>query len=908
VSPPRLPWPERLLARLLLRGEGVEFVTGDLVERWQDDLAAGLAPAKARRRMRRNLLRTVGHWWKPTAVAARRRVGRRGRAVAVGTRREPDGGRWMGMGAFTEELRIAVRTVARRPRLALAVVVTLGLGIGTTTTIFSVVEGVVLRPLPFQDPERLVSLGTTFPGREWREDVDGLMHLAGMSVANFLDLRAQARSYVDLVALEPSNVLLPDRGDGPEIASALRVSQGFFALLGVTPAVGRTFVAEEYAAAAEGAPMMLSWGAWQRRYGGDPGVVGRTSEDEGLAATIVGVLPADFRPPEALVPGAPEFWMPLQPGSPRYADRGRRSVALVGRLRSGTTLEEARAEGERIAAELAREHPDGNVYPDGTWFGVGVNDLHADTVGGTGRTLAVFLGASALLLLLAALNAAVLLLARALDRAHELGVRVALGAGRGRVVRLLLSEAGVLALLGGALGVALAYGGVVLFLRFAPPSIPRTDMVALLLSIGAGLAAGVLPAVRTSGRAPWRDLRSGGRATAGTDSRLRAWFVGGQLAIAMLLLSGAGLLVSSFVHLLEVDPGFDAHGLASMRVDLKRPAALEGEEDWHAWDAVLAEVREIPGLAAVAGTTNPPFQSPFWAPWIALPGEPLEQRREGIAGYAVTPGYFRAVGTRLLRGRDFGEADGPDGARVVIVNEAFVRTVLGADDPLGATVLQREGEGEPSEHTVVGVVEDVVQSRAEEGALPAIYFPYRQVSWPLVQVVVRSELPSAEVASALRRAVARVNRWVPPRDLRTMDARMAATRTTPRFQTVLVGSLALIALLLAAAGLYGAQAHAVGRRRRELGVRVALGAGRSGILGMVALQGMRVAVFGLAAGLVGALALTRVLSGFLFGIRPTDPPTLVGVSLVLLGVAVVASVLPALRATRLDPVEVLRAE
>lgn len=910
-----LPWPERLAAGLLLRGEEADSVVGDVVERWHDDLAGGLDARAARRRMRRNLWRSVGHWWKPSAVACRR-ARRHGQHAAVGAM-EPERGGWGGMGTFRQDLRIAARTLTRRPRLALAVVATLALGVGTTATIFSVVEGVVLRPLPFEDPGRLVRVGTTFPSRTWREDVEGLMHLAGMSVANYVDLRARSRTLEELAAVEQSNVLLPDRGDGPELASAVRVSAGFFELLGVTPALGRTFVAEEYDVAAEGEPMMLSWGAWQRRYGGDPSVVGRTVPDEALPVTVVGVLPADFRPPEAVLGSTPDFWMPLQPDHPRYADRGRRSVVLLGRLRPGASLEDARAEGERIAAELARDHPDGNVYPDGTWFGIGVNGLHADTVGGTGRTLMVFLGASALLLLLAALNAAVLLLARALDRTHELGVRVALGAGRARLVRLMLTEAGLLSLVGAGLGIGLAYGGVALFLRFAPPSIPRTDMVgvdgtvlgvALLLSVGAGLAAGVLPAVRSLGRAPSHHLRGGGRAVAGADSRLRAWFVGGQLAIAVLLLSGAGLLVSSFVRLLEVDPGFDARGLVSMRVDLKRPDAPQGEEDWQAWDAVLDEVRDIPGLTAVAGTTNPPFQSPFWAPWIALPGEPPEKRREGIAGYAVTPGYFAAVGTRLLRGRDFGATDGPDDVPVLIVNETFARTVLGVEDPLGATVLQRSGEGDANEYTVVGVVEDVVQTRAEEGALPAVYFSYRQATWPLVQVVVRSDLPAPEVVSALRRAVANVSRYVPPRDMRTMEARMAATRTTPRFHTVLVGSLALIALLLAAAGLYGAQAHAVGRRRRELGVRVALGAGRGGIVGMVAFQGMRVAALGLAVGLVAALALTRVLAGFLFGVEPTDVPTYLGVSLLLLAVALAASVIPALRATRVDPVEVLRAE
>ena len=918
MSPPRLPWPERFVVSVLIRGEGAEFLVGDLVERWADDLGGGVAPAEARRRLRRNVLRTMAHWWKPSAVRARRLVDggawEDGRAATVVDK----GGRGMGMGAITQDLRAATRGVARNPGLAFAVVVTLALGIGTTTTIFSVVEGVVLRPLPFRDPGTLVSLGTTFPGREWRDDVDGLMHLAGMSVANFVDLRARARSYQDLVAAEASGLLLPDRGEGPELVSAQRVSTGFFDLLGVTPALGRTFLPEEYAdGAADGVVMLMSWGAWERRFGADPAVIGTALTKVGVPATIVGVLPRDFRPPEALFPTVPDFWMPLQTAHPRYADRGRRSVALLGRLRIGTTLEQARAEGTRIAAALAAEHPDGNVYPNGTWFGIGVNDLHDDTVGGTGRTLLIFLGASTLLLVLAVMNAAMLLLARALDRTRELGVRIALGARRGRVARMLLTEAGLLALLGGCLGVALAWGGIEVFVRFAPRSIPRTDMVslngwvltvALSLSVGTGLAAGILPALRTAHRAPWEHLRGGGRTIAPADSRLRSWFVGGQLAIAVLLVSGAGLLLSSFARLVTVDPGFDATGLTSVRVDLKRPQGSPDEAGWQAWDAVLAEVSKVPGVSAVAGTTNPPFQSPFWAPWIAVPGDPPQLRREGVAGYAVTPGYFDAVGTRLLRGRDFEVGDGPDATRVAIVNEAFVRETLRGASPLGTTVWEREGADAGTEIRIVGVVEDVVQTRAQEGARPAIYFPYRQAPWPLIQVVVRSDEPAADVATALRQAVLRVNPFVPPQDLRTMEARMSATRTTPRFQTMLIGSLALVALLLAASGLYGAQAHAVGRRRRELGVRAALGAARPGILRMVVAQGMRIAVAGLAVGLAAALALTRVLSGFLFEVRPNDPLTYAGVACVLLLVALAASLVPALRATGVDPVEVLRAE
>ncbi len=818
------------------------------------------------------------------------------------------------MGGWGKDVRLALRGVARRPGFAATVVLTLAVGIGATTTIFSVVDGVVFRPLPYDDPSELVVVGTTFPGREWDDATADLQHLAGTSVLNYLDLRERSHTLVELSGVEIRSFLMPDEGNGPELVDAAAVTEGFFALLRVSPVLGRLFLPDDHLS---GAPdvAVLTHDAWVTRYGGDPGVLGRSIARFGAPVTAVGILPADFSPPEVVIGGGqpPEFWTPLQTGHPRYESRGRRSLTLLARLAPHATLEGARAELRSLADALAVEYPDGNVFPDGTRFGAGANSLHGQTVGTAGRSLGVFLGASGLLLMIAALNSATLLLARALDRLRELGVRTALGASRRSIMRLLLTESVVLSIMGGLVGIAIAYGGVELFLRYAPTSMPRITEVAVdarvlvvtvVVSIGAGMLAGLLPALRYAGAAPGDRLRRGGPAL-GSDSSLRAVLVAGQMALAVVLLTGAGLLGSSFQRLRTVDPGFEPEGLASFQVATKRPNAPPGERIWQGWDLIREETAKIPGVTQVAVTSNPPFQSPWWAPRVLVPGDPDDLVRDGIAGYAVTPGYFPTTGTELLQGRDFRTTDGPDGPYVVIVNEAFVAEHLGGRDPLGIMVRIPEGAYDAE---IVGVVEDVIQGRAQEGGRPAVYFPYTQADVPFAQVVVRSDLPPETLFPELRAASRRFSPAIPPLDVSTMEQRMAATRTTPRFQAVLVGAFAAIALLLAAAGLYGSLTHAVGRRRKELGIRMAVGAERASVLGLVLAQGLRISAAGLVFGLLVALVASRFLTTFLYGVEPSDPATYVGVALVLSGVAAAACLRPALRATAVDPVEVLKAD
>ena len=835
-------------------------------------------------------------------------------------------GRRLVTSGWANDLKSAVRSLGRRPGFAMGVACTFALGIGATTTVYSVVDGVMLRPLPYREPSALVTLGSVMPNAAWMDGAADLQNLRVINWRNLARFQERTRSLESVGAIMEARLLRLPVDDGWVATRAPAVSSGLFETLGVVPVLGRSFLPEEYGARQRNADglvepaALITYGAWQRRYGGDTAVVGQPLEGNG--PVLVGVLPPGFRPLEAFGEAPADFYLPF------HADdeaRGYNVVALA-RLRPGVSLEQARAEAPGIAAELAAAFPDDNLLPDGTHLGIGLNGLHAQTVGASGRMLGLFLGAAGLLLLLAAMNGATLLLSRSLDRSRELGVRMALGASRTRLVRLLVSEAGLLALVGGGLGILLAYVGVEALLRYAPASLPipllstvrvdaRVVSVAALVSLGTGVAARLLPA--------WRLTRSGlgggmsriGHASAERTSGLRAVLVGGQMAVAIVLLSGAALLFNSFVRLTTVDPGFEADGLVSMMEAYKGSAAAEGTDAlWQVWDVLLDELRSVPGVESVAGTTGLPFGAPFWTPPILLPGEAPSALRE-IAGYAITPGYLATAGTTLLQGRGFDRLDGPQAERVVVVNESFVRTELGGADPLNLIVRRRRWQYETGEPVatlvpmrIVGVVEDVVQARPEEGLRPAIYVPYTQFEEAtFISAAVRTSRPPNTVISDLRR----VSAWFTParqRVIVTMDNRMATTRASPRFNAMLTGAFALVAVLLAATGLYGSMLHAVWRRRREFGVRMALGANRAGVVRMVLGQGLRLSTAGLACGAVCTLVSARVLGSFLYEVRPTDPATLLTVGAVLVLVSVVACLVPARRATAIDPATVLKAD
>ena len=784
----RPPSLGRLLS-LLLTGDDGEILRGDLEESYRRRNAI------AARSYLADVMKSLLKWWSPSAVLRRRR-------------KSPSTGGNMGFGIF-EDLGYVCRNLIRRPGFAITVLVTLGLGIGATTTIYSVVDAVVVRALPYPDADRLVVLGTTTPGNEWRDDGSGLQRLARMSVPNAFDWKERSHSLDKMVVVE-ANPIVQMRDGGAEIVQRAAVGDGFFEMFPAKPIVGRFFTKDDFVA---GTGQMLSYGAWVRRYGADP------------KAPVIGVLPPDFQQPEALGKQEIEFWTPLDPQNRRYTPRNRPSVAVFGRLRPGVTVEAARSELAAIQTEVANEFPNGNLTRDGKPLGAGVNYLHSEIVGASGRTLSIFLAASGLLLLIAALNAANLLLVRGLDREREVSVRQALGASPTRLVRAQLSESLVLALLAGGIGVALAYAGVEAFVRLGPATLPRISAVAvnwrilaatITLSLGIGIAVGLLPALRLTGR----DIAAAMRRSVvmnftHSGGRLRQLMVVAQLAVAVLLCIGACLLINSYARLRARDPGFEASRLTVFSVSLKRPNANVNAL-WLDWDELRRNIESIAGLESVAIASNLPFQSRAWEPSILLPEDSTEVFRTGISGFSVTPDFFDAMGINMKSGRSFSVQDGPSAPQVAIVNEAFLRQYMSGRDPLGSIVRLRNFDESLTPLQIVGVVDDVVQARVEDGWLPAIYLPYAQPgsiarSGGNANVAVRSNRPPEELITELRRAVAAFTP-IPILDSAVMEERIGQLQTGPRFNALLIGTFAAVAILLAAVGLYGTMAHSVGRR------------------------------------------------------------------------------------------------
>jgi putative ABC transport system permease protein len=829
-------------------------------------------------------------------------------------------GVWLGaIEALARDIAIAARNVVRSPALSLGVALTLGLGIGATTAVYAVVDGVMLRRLSYEEPSTLVTVGALSPTGSFV--APGVQDLGPISILHYQQLRQRASAFDALVAVNVRRLLpLATRDGGETNVRAHEISSGLFEMLGTTtPALGRLFLPEDYETPQEGA-VMVTFEEWQRRYGGDRSIIGRTIgriRGGRFPAIVVGVLPPDFRPLEALFASGetPGYYFPRAPEL-LPEDRGWEPWYVLGRLRRGVSVDQARAEVERVSSDVAREFPAaiGVRQRGGAPYRMGLNGLHAQTVGANAHLLQVFLGAAALLLILAAMNAAALLLARSLDRSREFGIRMALGAGRMRVVRLIICETGLLAVAGGALGALIAHGGVQAFLALAPSSIPRLSAIALdarvlavtaATTLGAGIAVGLLPALQITRWGPWQPLKAGARSFAAPHSRLRSALVAGQMAAAIVLLAGAGLLFNSFVRMRSVHPGIDADRLVTMTVAYKDAPTVGRLPLPQAWDRVLDELRAVPGVQSAAGTTTAPFQTPFWSVRTQLPGDEPDAWRTGVAAYAITPEYLETVGTRLRLGRNFTRLDGPGMERVALVNESFVRTQLPGSDPLGTIV--RLGENGESVR-VVGVVEDVIQQRAEEGFRPAMYVPYTQYGGTtFIVAAIRTTVP---VETILHDIQAVSSRLVPgwQVDTRIMRDTVASTLTTPRFRAILIGTFAVAATMLGAVGLYAAMAHFVQRRRRELGIRVAMGGNPGHVIGVVLGRGLRLSMSGLLVGVVAALVLSRTLRGFLYGVESHDPSTFAVVVAVLFVVSVAACLIPARRAMAIDPVTVLRAD
>jgi putative ABC transport system permease protein len=803
------------------------------------------------------------------------------------------------MDTLLHDLRYALRALRQHPGFTLTAVLTLGLGIGANVAIFSVVNAVLLRPLPFAEPDRLVRVWGLHPaiGHE------------SASLPDFLDWRAETPSLAGLSALSNTRFTLTGTGE-PEMIRGAFVTADFFRTLGVTPLRGRMFTpGEDTRAAARVA--VLGEGLWRRRFGGAPGMVGRSIRLNGMPYTVVGIAPASAR-----IQGPVDVWTTLATDTAL----GRRSDFLhfVGRLAPGASVRQAGEELATVARRLAARYPETN-----TNWSVDVAPLRDSVVGPVRAALRLFIVAVGLVLLIACANVANLMLARAAAREAEIVIRTALGASRRRLLRQLLTESVLLAVLGGGLGVLLAAWGVEGLSALAPGTLPRADEVALdgrvlafalALSVATGLLFGLAPALRLAGRAISGGLRDGARSVAGGPAlrSLRGALVLGEVAVAFVLLVGAGLLVRSFDRLLRVEPGFRTDGLFTARLLL--PRTKYAAEDRQA--AFLGQVTErlaaLPSVRSAAVVTDAPLgDSPPYVNFsIAGQSEPPAGAVHDVELFSASPAYFGTLGIPLVLGRLFDATDQAGAPPVAVVNQTAVRRYFGGRSPLGSRLTFDEPTDSAARWmTVVGVVGDIHHAGLGEAPYPQAYLPVAQAPERWMVLVVRTEARNPlALGPGVRQAVASLDPDLALSELSTMEQRIAGVTARPRVSVIVLGGFAVTALLLAALGIYGVVSYGVLQRTRELGIRMALGAGRGAVLSMVLRQGMTPVVAGLAAGVAVAWAAARVLRSLLFEVGTTDPVTFLAVTLFLSGSALLACYLPARRAARADPVTALRAE
>jgi predicted permease len=806
------------------------------------------------------------------------------------------------------DLRFAARALARTPGFTAAAVLTLALGLGANTAIFSVVDAALLRPLPFHDPERLVLVWETMG--DWKT--------RWVAPANFVDWRRDARSFDGLAGYSSADLNLAGAGD-PERLKAAVVSDNLFDLLGARPALGRVFRRGED----ESGPRLaiLGDGLWRRRFGADLAVIGRAVRLNGEPHEIVGVMPPSFR-----FPTAAELWVPGVQGIPflhsvlRGQDmrtmRDSHLFTVVGRLASGRTAAAAQADMDTIAARLAAEYPDTNAG-----LGVNVASLREHLVGDVRPALAVLAGAVAFVLLVACANVAGLLLARATQRAQETAVRVALGAGRGRLVRQGLAESLLLSLAGGALGVGLAYWGVDAIVALSPPGMAGLDAArpdARVLAFAGAVSLltaglfGLLPAVQAVRPEAAGLLSAGVRASGGpARARARRVLVVAEIGMAHVLLVGAALMLATLVRLRSVDAGFDDANLLTFQVSLADARYREPHRRRAFYDGVLEGARRLPGVAEAGAVMRLPLADGPVNRGLSIEGRPAPAPGEdhSVDYQVVSADYLSAARIPLLRGRGLTDADDEGAPRVVLINEAAVRRYFPNEDPLGRRVGMGDGDDPANWRTVVGVVGDVRHRGPDQAATPAAFAPYRQdrEAWNMMSFVLRTSVDPRALLAAVGPLVRAVDPEQPVSNVRSMDDVRDAAVVRPRFLATLLAAFGAAAVLLAAVGIYGLMSYTTTQRTKELGVRMALGASRRAVLRLVLGEGARLAVAGVGLGVLAALALSRVLASLLFGVRATDPLTLVGVSAAMAAIAALASWLPARRAARVDPASALRA-
>jgi putative ABC transport system permease protein len=801
-----------------------------------------------------------------------------------------------------QDIRFSLRSLRRSPGHTAAALLALALGIGANTAIFSVVHGVLLEPLPYPSPERLVMLIDANPSRGFDRFTS--------SPPNFIDWRDQSRSFAGMAAMTRANPSLTGGGAEPERLEGAQISAGFFETLQVPPALGRGIGAADDR---PGAPpvVVLSHELWRRRFGADPRLVGRTIDLDGRPHTVVGIAPEGFQ-----FPSRAELWIPLALEiTPDM--RGGHFLGVVGRLKPGLSVERAQAELSVIAGRLAKQYPDTNT--GWTVSAVPVRELMVEDVR---PALLVLMATVAVVLLIACANVANLLLARMASREREVAIRTAIGAGRGRLVRQFLTESVLVALAGGALGLLLALWGTRALVAMNADNIPRASEIGLdppvllftlALAVVTGLVFGLVPALHAARPDLQGTLKEGGRgASVGVRARsARGALVVVEVALTLVLLVSAGLLLRSFAGLAAVPPGFSSAGVLTLQLNL--PESRYGEEPQMAafYDGLLASVRGLPGVRSAGAIYPLPLGTGRYMLSYVVDGrpEPPPGQEESSHIRFVTPGYLESMSIPLLRGRQLDAGDREGAMPAVVVNRTMAERAWPGEDPIGKRLTFDDPTDADAEwRTVVGVVGDVRHAELSTEPDAETYLPIAQDPSPFVTLVVRADGDPMRLAAPVREAVRRADRDIPVFSVRPLERVVAESLAEQRFRTTLLAIFAGLALVLASVGVYGVVSYGVTQRRHEMGLRMALGARREQVQRLVVGQGLRLVLVGAAVGLVAAYLATRLLASFLYGVRATDPLTFAAVPALLALVALAASWLPARRATQVDPIVALRAE
>jgi putative ABC transport system permease protein len=802
------------------------------------------------------------------------------------------------MSTLIRELRHGLRSLAKSPGLTAVILVTLALGIGANTAIFSVVEGVLLRPLPYSDPDRLVSL--------WENDRLRGTTQEGFSLPDYVDVRDGNEVFDSMAAFTFLNTTWTSEDDEPRRMTAARVSASLAEVLGVSPAIGRTFRAEEDR---EGGPPVVILGPdlFRTRFGASPEALGTRIVLDGVSREIVGVMPEGFQFPSPEV----ALYLPLEASSD--ANRGNHGISVVARMKERDGITEMNAQLKALASGLEAAYPDDNLGR-GMWG----ETLYQSTVGDSRDRLLLLFGAVGFVLLVACVNVAGILSSRALSRAREFAIQSALGANRFTLIRQQLVESLLLSFAGGVLALAVSAAARRALLALAPEDLPRASNVetngtvlgfTLALSLAAALVFGILPALAGS-RVNLRG--SLGSAIGVSSGRLRQALLVGEIALAVVLVFGAGLLIRSFVRLLHVDPGFTAANVVAVGIDLPASRYPQRFPEWPRWNQVRAfqtelsrRLSEAPGVDSAAIAVNTPLDA-GWTSRFTIEGRPdvAPGQEDEVRVRTVSPRYFRTVGLPILRGRELSDDDErPEAPAVIVVNEAFVQRYFKDEEPLGARVTQWDLTRE-----IVGVVKNERFQGLAEEVPPAIYPTFSQAPFPEFFLLVRSPERPESIVAMIRETVGPLDRELALGDVATLDERVSESVAEPRFTMTIFALFAALALGLAAVGIYGLMSQAVGQRTRELGVRMSLGASPRDVLSLVLGEGARLSALGIAIGVVLAIAVARTFESFLFGVEKLDPLTLVSVVVVAAAAGVLAAYLPARRASQIDPIRTLRQE